>query len=64
MNATQALQLSKEFPKNRTVPRRIFDAMQKTRGEERYKFKWIVEGLYRDAKKIEYFNLLSKYFGD
>ena len=64
MNATQALQLSKEFPNNRTVPRRIFDAMQKTRGEERYKFKLVVEGLYRDAKRIEDFDLLSKYFGD
>ena len=62
MTPEEALELSTKFPKNRTVPKRIFDAMQKTRGDERKKYEMIIEGLYTDAIDIEDFKLLNKYF--
>ena len=39
MTPTEALKLSKEFPKNRSVPKLISQAMEKTRGENRKKFE-------------------------
>tara|TARA_R100001443_G_scaffold29544_2_gene42757 strand:- start:1544 stop:1735 length:192 start_codon:yes stop_codon:yes gene_type:complete len=63
MTPFEALELSRKFPKNRTVPKRIYDALQKTRGDNRKKFEQIVEGLYVDAKEDEDFDLLNKYFG-
>ena len=63
MTPFAALELSRKFPKNRTVPKRIYDALQKTRGDNRKKFEQIVEGLYVDAKEDEDFDILNKYFG-
>ena len=53
MSPTEALELSKQFPENRTVPRRISNAMKKTRGDDRKKYEQIVEGLYVDCLSIE-----------
>ena len=64
MTPVEALQLSKEFPKNRTVPKRIYQSMIKTRGDTRKKFEMIVEGLYIDCKADSDFELIDKYFGD
>tara|TARA_R100001480_G_scaffold1652_1_gene5179 strand:+ start:204 stop:398 length:195 start_codon:yes stop_codon:yes gene_type:complete len=64
MTPSEALELSKEFPKNRTVPKRISTALKETRGDNRKKFEMIIEGLYLDAKADEDFDLLNKYFGE
>jgi len=64
MTPSEALELSKEFPKNRTVPKRISTALKETRGDNRKKFEMIIEGLYVDAKADEDFDLLNKYFGE
>tara|TARA_R100001480_G_scaffold128635_2_gene126201 strand:- start:73 stop:267 length:195 start_codon:yes stop_codon:yes gene_type:complete len=64
MTPSEALELSKEFPKNRTVPKRISNALKETRGDNRKKFEMIIEGLYVDAKADEDFDLLNKYFGE
>ena len=64
MTPSEALELSKEFPKNRTVPKRISNALKETRGDNRKKFEMIIEGLYLDAKADEDFDLLNKYFGE
>tara|TARA_Y100001972_G_C7618245_1_gene310040 strand:+ start:1085 stop:1279 length:195 start_codon:yes stop_codon:yes gene_type:complete len=64
MTPSEALELSKEFPKNRSVPKRIAKAMQETRGDNRKKFEMIIEGLFVDAKADEDFILLNKYFGE
>tara|TARA_Y100001938_G_C7808085_1_gene290475 strand:- start:28 stop:222 length:195 start_codon:yes stop_codon:yes gene_type:complete len=64
MTPSEALELSKEFPKNRTVPKRISTALKETRGDNRKKFEMIIEGLYLDAKADEDFDLLDKYFGE
>ena len=63
MTPFEALELSRKFPKNRSVVKRIYDALQKTRGSNRKKFEQIVEGLYVDAKEDEDFDILNKYFG-
>ena len=62
MTPTEALELSKQFPENRTVPRRIANAMKKTRGDNRKKYEQIVEGLYVDCLSIEDIDLMDKYF--
>ena len=64
MTPSEALELSKEFPKNRSVPKRISNALKETRGDNRKKFEMIIEGLYLDAKADEDFDLLNKYFGE
>ena len=64
MTPSEALELSKEFPKNRSVPKRISTALKETRGDNRKKFEMIIEGLYVDAKADEDFDLLNKYFGE
>ena len=63
MTPFEALELSRKFPKNRSVVKRIYDALQKTRGDYRKKFEQIVDGLYVDAKEDEDFDILNKYFG-
>tara|TARA_R100001015_G_C4628090_1_gene188036 strand:+ start:2277 stop:2468 length:192 start_codon:yes stop_codon:yes gene_type:complete len=63
MTPREALELSNKFPKNRSVVKRIHDAMQQTRGSNRKKFEQIIEGLYVDAKEDEDFDILNKYFG-
>jgi len=62
MTPTEALELSKQFPENRNVPRRIANAMKKTRGDDRKKYEQIVEGLYVDCFSIEDIDLMDKYF--
>ena len=64
MTASEALILSKGFPKDRDVPRKIYAAMTKTRGDGRKKFEQIVEGLFVDCRSDADFNLIDKYFGD
>jgi len=63
MTPFEALELSRKFPKNRSVVKRIYDELQKTRGDNRKKFEQIVEGLYVDAREDEDFDILNKYFG-
>ena len=63
MTPFEALELSRKFPKNRSVVKRIYDALQKTRGSNRKKFEQIVEGLYVTAIDDEDFDILNKYFG-
>ena len=63
MTPFESLVLSRKFPKNRSVVKRIYDALQKTRGANRKKFEQIVEGLYVTAIDDEDFDILNKYFG-
>ena len=63
MTPTEALELSKKFPKNKSVPKRISDALQQATEGDKKKFGMIIEGLYIDALDDEDFELLNKYFG-
>ncbi|QDP68233.1 MAG: hypothetical protein Unbinned1007contig1000_45 [Prokaryotic dsDNA virus sp.] len=62
MTPFEALELSKQFPKNRTVPKRIFDSMKDATESNKKKFEMIIEGLYTDAVADADFELLNKYF--
>ena len=62
MTPTEALELSKKFPKNKSVPKRIYDAMQQATEVDKKKFEMIIEGLYIDAIDNEDFEVLNKYF--
>ena len=59
----EAAELINKFPKNKRVPKQIYDAIQKSRGQEKKDFQRLVEGLYVLAIEDEDFDILNKYFG-
>ena len=63
MDPYEAMELSRKFPKNKSVPKRIYDAMQQANEDDKKKFGMIIEGLYITALDDEDFELLNKYFG-
>ena len=64
MTPFEALELSEKFPKNRTVPKRIYDAFQEATATNKKKFENIIEGMYVTAVQDEDFELLNKYFAN
>ena len=62
MNSYEAMELSRKFPKNKSVPKRIYDAMQQANEDDKKKFGMIIEGLYVTAIDDEDFEVLNKYF--
>ena len=63
MDPYEAMELSRKFPKNKSVPKRIYDAMQQANEDDKKKFEMIIEGLYVTAIDNEDFEVLNKYFG-
>ena len=63
MTPYEAMELSRKFPKNKSVPKRIYDAMQQANEDDKKKFVMIIEGLYVTAIDDEDFEVLNKYFG-
>ena len=63
MDPYEAMELSRKFPKNKSVPKRIYDAMQQANEDDKKKFGMIIEGLYVSAIDDEDFEVLNKYFG-
>ena len=63
MDPYEAMELSRKFPKNKSVPKRIYDAMQQANEDDKKKFVMIIEGLYVTAIDDEDFEVLNKYFG-
>ena len=59
----EAAELINKFPKNKRVPKQIYDAIQKSSGQEKKDFQRLIEGLYVLAKEDEDFDILNKYFG-
>ena len=59
----EAAELINKFPKNKRVPKQIYDAIQKSSGSEKKDFQRLVEGLYVLAIDDEDFDILNKYFG-
>ena len=59
----EAAELLQKFPKNRRVPKQIYDLIQNSSGQEKKNFERLIEGLYVLAKEDEDFDLLNKYFG-
>ena len=62
MNYEEAVKLTNEFPKNRTVPGQLFKAIEKTSGKEKELLSELVEGLIINCKSFEDFDLIYKYF--
>ena len=63
MTASEALILSRKFPKDKSIPRKIYAAMEEAKGEEKKKFGQIIEGLYIDCRSEEDYDLIDKFFG-
>jgi len=59
----EAAELINKFPKDRTVPKQIYDQIQASTGREKRDFQRLIEGLYILAIENEDFELLNKYFG-
>tara|TARA_R100000995_G_C3459046_1_gene112120 strand:+ start:786 stop:977 length:192 start_codon:yes stop_codon:yes gene_type:complete len=59
----EAAELLQKFPKNRRVPKQIYDLIQNSSGQEKKNFERLIEGLYVLAIEDEDFDLLNKYFG-
>ena len=59
----EAAELLQKFPKNRRVPKQIYDLIQNSSGLEKKNFERLIEGLYVLAIEDEDFDLLNKYFG-
>ena len=59
----EAAELINKFPKNKRVPKQIYDAIQRSSGREKKDFQRLVEGLYVLAIEDEDFDILNKYFG-
>ena len=56
MDPYEAMELSRKFPKNKSVPKRIYDAMQQANEVDKKKFGMIIEGLYITALDDEDFD--------
>ena len=59
----EAAELLQKFPKNRRVPKQIYDLIQNSSGQEKKNFERLIEGLYVLAIEDEDFDILNKYFG-
>tara|TARA_Y100001937_G_C7046044_1_gene296874 strand:- start:115 stop:306 length:192 start_codon:yes stop_codon:yes gene_type:complete len=59
----EAVELINKFPKNRRVPKQIYDLIQNSTGQTKKEFEQLVEGLYVLALEDDDFDLLNKYFG-
>ena len=59
----EAAELINKFPKNKRVPKQIYDQIQKSTGQEKKDFQRLIEGLYVLAIEDEDFDILNKYFG-
>ena len=59
----EAAELINKFPKNKRVPKQIYDQIQASTGKEKKNFQKLIEGLYILAIENEDFELLNKYFG-
>ena len=59
----EAAELINKFPKNKSVPKQIYDQIQKSSGQEKKDFQRLIEGLYVLAIEDEDFDILNKYFG-
>tara|TARA_Y100001937_G_scaffold94173_1_gene127670 strand:+ start:770 stop:964 length:195 start_codon:yes stop_codon:yes gene_type:complete len=60
----EAVELINKFPKNRRVPKQIYDLIQNSTGQTKKEFEQLIEGLYVLALEDEDFDLLNKYFGE
>ncbi len=59
----EAAELINKFPKNRRVPKQVYELIQNSTGQQKKDFQKLIEGLYILAIEDKDFELLNKYFG-
>ena len=59
----EAAELINKFPKNKSVPKKIYELIQSSSGQTQKEFQQLIEGLYILAIEDEDFDLLNQYFG-
>tara|TARA_A100001515_G_scaffold127975_1_gene113935 strand:- start:43 stop:237 length:195 start_codon:yes stop_codon:yes gene_type:complete len=61
MNLSEALSLSKKFPKDKTVPKQIADAIRNSSGEKKENLMQIGEGIILQCRSQEDKMLVMKH---
>tara|TARA_R100000388_G_C7200204_1_gene138109 strand:+ start:669 stop:860 length:192 start_codon:yes stop_codon:yes gene_type:complete len=59
----EAAELINKFPKNKSIPKKIYDLIESSSGQRKKEFQQLIEGLYILAIEDEDFDLLNQYFG-
>ena len=62
MTSTEALEMTKAWPLDRTVPSRLKKAIEKAKGRTKEEMKMMVEGLYVSSETLKDLDLLNRYF--
>ena len=62
MNLINLMKMTRAWPEDKTVPRKLAKAIKEARGEEKEKMGWLVEGLYVDCQSDEDIALLKAVF--
>ena len=63
MTTTEALELAKQWPKDRTVPKQLRVAYDHAKGEDKWKIGMLTEALMAACESEADFALVAKYFG-
>lgn len=63
MTIDEAIDLVKTWPKNRSVPRKLGDAIAMARGQERLELGLLTEALVVASEQEADFALIEKYLG-
>ena len=62
MTSTEALEMTKAWPSDRTVPRRLKKVIDNSKGRTKEEMEMMVEGLYVSSETSEDFDVLNRYF--
>ena len=62
MTLIEAMTMTRAWPKDKTIPRKLADAINKAKGEDKEKMGWLIEGLYVDCRSDRDINILKSVF--
>ena len=62
MTLIEAMKMTRSWPKDKTIPRKLADAIDKAKGEEKEKMGWLIEGLYVDCQSDKDTDILKSVF--
>ena len=62
MTSTEALEMTKAWPSDRTVPRRLKKVIDNSKGRTKEEMEMMVEGLYVSSETLEDLDVLNRYF--
>jgi len=64
MTLSEVMKMTRAWPKDKTIPRKLAAAINEAKEEDRDKMGFLIEGLYVDCNSDKDFELIKKYFGD